>query len=135
MIEEYVVGKILDIRDKEGTEDRSLVRISLEGREEVSEHFKKYASMFKTGDEVICVWRPEFKKITHMWFPDMWTKIAKQIEPYPTVLIKKTSKKGKTYWRKARKDLLEKKAQKKDVVKQETLKPSVKKTEKKLILY
>jgi hypothetical protein len=113
MIEEYVIAKILEIREKEGNTSRSIVNLCVEGRTETSEHFKKYADMFKSGDEVICVWRPEFKKITQMWFPNLWVKIAKQIEPYPTVLLKTKSKKGKTYWRKARKDLLEKKEQKK----------------------
>jgi hypothetical protein len=136
MTEEYVVGKILEIKEKEENTSRSIVSIRVEGRIEISEHFKKYTDMFKTGDDVICVWRPEFKKITQMWFPCLWMKIARQIEPYPTKLIQYTNSKGKTHWRKVRTDLPSKKNRKKpSVVKQEIVKPLTEKTEKRLIMY
>lgn len=138
MIEEYVVGKIIEIREKENKPSRSIVKISVEGRIEESEHHTVYTKMFKPDTEVICVWRPEFKKITQMWFPCLWTKIAKQIEPYPTILVKKTNKKGKSFWHKVRTDLLEKRQNQKKPQEKVSEKPveiQQKKSKPVLILY
>lgn len=78
MISEYVVGKIIRKELKEN--GRTSVIIEVNGKEEVTEHDSQYSEMFDVCTEVICVWRPEFKKITSMHLPSLWKKIAETIE-------------------------------------------------------